>query len=184
MQLFQPGAPGWPIAFSHINVFKLYTQSFLYFQNQLHPPDNLKTIINFLKANNIALAIEAQPVTCPSLRGSEAVGVPSGPEQASAIAQEVKRLGGVLAYIAMDEPVDFFNGISARGALSACPFNSLQTLAQNVANTYAAYQAVFPAIQIGDIESGLTGPQVSEWVTSFRNAAGISLAFFNDDAFK
>jgi hypothetical protein len=184
MQLFQPGAPGWPIAFSHINVFKLYTQHFLYYQNQLHPPDNFKIIISFLKANNIALAIEAEPITCPNLRGAEAVGVPSGPEQATAIALEVKRLGGTLAYVAMDEPADFFSGVSARGGLSACPFNSLQTLAQNVANFYAAYQAVFPAVQIGDIENGLTGAQVAAWATAYRNATGVSLAFFHDDAFQ
>jgi hypothetical protein len=112
------------------------------------------------------------------------VGVPSGHEQARAIALEVKGLGGTIAYAAMDEPVDFFNGISGQGRLSACPFNSLQTLAQNVANFYAAYQAVFPAIQIGDIEFGLTGSQVSEWATAYRNATGVSLAFFHDDAFQ
>jgi hypothetical protein len=184
MQLFQPEASGWPIAFSHINVFKLYTQNFLYFQNQLRPPDNLKTIIDFLKANNIALAIEAEPITCPNLRGGEAVGVPSGPEQASAIATEVKRLGGTIAYAAMDEPVDFFNGISRQGRLSACPFDTLQSLAQNVANFYAAYQSVFPAIQIGDIENGLTGAQLAAWAAAYRNATGVSLAFFHDDGFQ
>ena len=184
MQLFRAGAPGWPIAFSHINVFKLYTQNFLYFQNRLHPPDNLKTIINFLKANNIALAIEAEPITCPNLKGGEAVGVPSGPEQANAIATEIKSLGGTIAYAAMDEPVDFFNGISGRDRLSACPFNSLETLAQNAANFYVAYQAVFPAIQIGDIENGLTGAQVAAWATAYRNATGVSLGFYHDDAFQ
>jgi hypothetical protein len=184
MQLFQRGAPGWPTAFSHINVFKLYTQNFSYFQDPLHSSDNLKIIINFLKANNIALAIEAEPITCPNLRGGEGVGVPSGPEQATAIALEVKALGGTIAYAAMDEPVDFFNGISEQGRLSACPFNSLQTLAQNVANFYAAYQAVFPAIQIGDIEFGLTASQMSEWATAYRNATGVSLAFYHDDAFQ
>jgi len=112
------------------------------------------------------------------------VGVPSGPEQASAIALEVKRLGGIIAYAAMDEPVAFFNVVSARDGLSACPFNSLQTLAQNVANFYAAYQAVFPEIQIGDIENGLTGSQVTAWATAYRNATGVSLAFFHDDAFQ
>ncbi len=184
MQLFQAGAPGWPVAFSHINVFKLYTQNFIYFQNKLHPPDNLKTIINFLKANNIALAIEAEPVTCPNLKGSEAVAVPSGPEQARAIALEVNSLGGTIAYAAMDEPLDFFMRITAQGSLSACPFNSLQTLAENIATFYAAYQAVFPAIQIGDIEYGLTGTQMSEWATAYRNATGVSLAFYHDDAFQ
>jgi|SRR5579863_1907593 len=184
MQLFQPGAPGWPIAFSHINVFKLYTQNFLHFQNQAHPSDELKTIIDFLKANHIALAIEAEPVTCASLRGGEGVGVPSGPEQASAIAAEVKRLGGTIAYAAMDEPVDFFNLISKQGRLAACPFNSLQALAQNVANFYAAYQAVFPAIQIGDIEYGLTGAQAAAWAGAYRSATGVSLAFYHDDAFQ
>ena len=182
MQLFQPGAPGWPIAFSHINVFKLYTQNFLYFQN--HAPGNLKTIIDFLKANNIALAIEAQPITCPNLRGGEGVGVPSGPEQARAIAAEIKSLGGAIAYAAMDEPVSFFKGISAQGRLSACPFDSLQALAQNVANFYAAYQAVFPAIQVGDIENGLTGSETAAWAAAYRNATGVPLAFFHDDAFQ
>jgi hypothetical protein len=184
MQLFQRGAPGWPIAFSHVNVLKLYPQNFLYYQNQLHPPDNLKTIIDFLKANNIALAIEAQPITCPSRRGAEGVGVPSGPEQASAIAAEVKSLGGTIAYAAMDEPVSFFKGLAQRGGLSACPFNSLQGLAQNVANFYAAYQAVFPAIQVGDIENGLTGDELAAWAAAYRNAAGVSLAFYHDDAFQ
>ena len=184
MQLFQAGAPGWPIAFSHINVFKLYTQNFVYFQNKLHSPDNLKTIIDFLKSNNIALAIEAAPVTCPNLKGGEGVGVPSGPEQATAIALEIKSLGGTIAYAAMDEPVNFFYKISQQGALSACPFNSMQTLAENVANFYAAYQAVFPAVQIGDIEYGLTGPLVTAWAAAYRNATGVPLAFYHDDAFQ
>lgn len=182
MQLFQPGSPGWPIAFSHINVLKLYTQNYLYFQN--HPPDNLKTIIDFLKANHIALAIEAQPITCPSLRGGEGVGVPSGPEQARTIALEIKSLGGTIAYVAMDEPVSFFKGISAQGRLSACPFNSLRGLALNVANFYAAYQAVFPAVQVGDIENGLTGAEMAEWAAAYRDATGVPLAFFHDDAFQ
>jgi hypothetical protein len=184
MALFQSGAPGWPIAFSHINVFKLYTQNFLYFQNKLHPPDNLKTIIEFLKANHIALAIEAQPITCQKLRGGEGVGVPSGPEQASAIAEEIKGLGGTIAYAAMDEPVSFYKGLAAKGWLSACPFDSLKGLAQNVANFYAAYQAVFPAIQIGDIENGLSGDEMAAWAAAFREAAGVSLAFFHDDGFQ
>ena len=182
MQLFQPGSPGWPVAFSHINVLKLYTQNFLYFQN--HPPDNLKTIIEFLKASHIALAIEAQPITCPSLRGSEAVGVPSGPEQARTIALEIKSLGGTIAYVAMDEPVSFFKGISSQGRLSACPFNSLRGLALNVANFYAAYQAVFPAVQVGDIENGMTGAEVAEWAAAYRDTTGVPLAFFHDDAFQ
>jgi hypothetical protein len=182
MQLFQPGAPGWPIAFSHINVFKLYTQNFIYFQN--HPPRDLKTIVDFLKANNIALAIEAQSLTCPNLRGSEGVGVASGPEQASAIAALIKSLGGTIAYAAMDEPVSLFKGLSAQGRLSACPFDSLQTLAVNVANFYAAYQAVFPAIQVGDIEFGLTGTEMAAWAAAYRNATGVPLAFFHDDAFQ
>jgi hypothetical protein len=53
-----------------------------------------------------------------------------------------------------------------------------------VANFYAAYQAVFPAIQIGDIENGLTGAEMAAWATAYRNATGVSLAFFHDDAFQ
>jgi hypothetical protein len=182
MQLFEQGAPGWPIAFSHINVFKLYTQNFLYFLN--HSPDDLKTIISFLNLNHIALAIEAQPVTCPNLRGAEGVGVPSGPEQASSIAARVKSLGGTIAYVAMDEPVSLFKGLAAKNRQTACPFDSLQGLALNIANFYAAYQSVFPAVQVGDIENGLTGPEMADWAAAYRRATGVALAFFHDDAFQ
>jgi hypothetical protein len=57
-------------------------------------------------------------------------------------------------------------------------------MAQNIAAFYAAYQAVFPAIQIGDIEYGLTGAQMSEWAAAYRSATGVSLAFYHDDAFQ
>jgi len=180
MQLFQEGAPGWQVAFSHINVVKLYTQNFQYFQGKVHSPENLRTIIEFLKAHHIALAIEAEPVTCinQTVKG-EGVGIPSGPAQATEIALEVQSLGGTLAYAAMDEPVDFYNNHAA-----SCPLKSLSDLAENVANFYAAYQAVFPAIQVGDVEFGMTGPQMAEWAAAYRHAAGVSFAFFHDDAFQ
>jgi hypothetical protein len=177
MNLFQIGVP-WSGPLSKINVVKLYTQAFEFASDA-----DLTHIFTYLNQNNIALAIEYPPISSnnASCFGEGVMGATN----ATIIANRIKRLGGTLSYVAMDEPLDFyFNAMSTN--MPNCPFSSIQGLAQNVAKTYFAFKDIFPNVQMGDIECYFQDvvdvTQYATWFAAFKAATGVPLAFFHDDA--
>ena len=95
---------------------------------------------------------------------------------------EFKRLGGSLAYIAMDEPLWFGRYATKKGA---CHWE-IGKIASVVAGGVAQLRMVFPDVKVGDIEPiGDLAPSwtedIAEWTNAYRTATGSSLAFLHAD---
>ena len=94
----------------------------------------------------------------------------------------MKRLGGSLAYVAMDEPLWFGRYATKKGA---CQWE-IGKIASVVAGEVAQLRMVFPDVKIGDIEPiGDLAPSwtedIAEWTNAYRTATGSSLAFLHAD---
>jgi len=177
MDLFRPHAP-WSKAASHIKVFKLYPQFFIQASDQ-----DLQTVIANLRVRNIGLAIEYGMVTpgagCGRGEGYDGT--------APAIAARIKKLGGDLKYIFMDEPLWFghYSSLPVAG-YKACR-SSVEEIAKNVANNIKAVRTIFPSVKVGDAEPiGNQEPsdweqQISTWLAAYQKAVGEPLAFFSAD---
>jgi hypothetical protein len=179
MQLFAAGAP-WTQARSHTQVFKIVEQLAAFGTDS-----ELQTIFSYVNANNLTLALEAGPLITSPQCGLGVEGYTSGAAFATATAQRIKALGGNLAYISMDEPLFYGHFYQGTNACQA----SVETVAQQAASTMQAYQAVFPEVQVGDIEpldsfadpAGVWVSTTQEWIGDFQAAAGFPLAFLHDD---
>ena len=173
--LFDAGAP-WDTAASHIQVFKMYEQIMAF------PDAPLRTMFADLRSRHIALALEFGPLlvtTCGG--GMEGFRGDRGLQTA----QRIRDLGGVLQYIAFDEP--YFFGAIADGP-TACHYTP-DEVAANAKLSVDALRTVFPDLVVGDIEvvpavgvvdtSWLDGYQ--RWVDAWQRVAGEPLAFFDFD---
>ena len=178
MALFAPDAP-WQTVARHVQVLKLPTQFLSWV-----PDAQLATIVGFLKQHGIALAIESlaqswvgQP---PCGQGVEGYG---DPDQAAQIATKIKRVGGVLSYVAMDEPLFFGHFYTGKNACRS----SVDNVAERVSAVLSEYRAVFPHVKLGDIEpAGAAllpgwGPAYAAFLNAVRTRMGHGLGFLHAD---
>jgi hypothetical protein len=185
-----PGKPGldeilrlfideqdWENARSHINVFQIYTHS-------IHslPDDELQNIFQYLKRHHIDLALEYGILASDPNCGVGVEGF-QPPKMPTLVADKIKRLGGELKYIAMDEPLfyaRYYNGARA------CHW-SIDEIARSAASNVSQFRAVFPNVVIGQIEpvSAMKDKgwraDLAEWFKSYRMATGMPIAFFHFD---
>jgi hypothetical protein len=165
----------WRNAAARIHVIKMSTQ-FL----SRAPDPVLRDLLLLLRQHNIALGVEALMLTGHDGCGGEGY---SAPGQLGAVAGRIKRLGGELAYVAMDGPLW---GGHISSAPKAC-HDSIARIAADVAEKAHAIWSLFPNAIIGDIEpAGKTEPkdylqQISEWTNAYRNASGAALGFLHAD---
>lgn len=179
MDLFQPDAPWLGVA-SHVKVFKLPTMFLAWV-----PDEQLGTIVQDLNRRGIALAMEslAQSVLDQPQCGHNVEGY-SDPRMAQKIAEKIKRVGGTLRFVAMDEPLFFGHFYNSP---EAC-HSPVDNVADRVAAVVSRYRTVFPDVLIGDIEpAGATlfpgwDGAFAAWVGAFQKAVGAPLAFLQVDA--
>lgn len=166
----------YPTVLKRLNVLKLYSQTVLY-----APDSVLRTIIQFTNAHNIKLAIEIPIVHETDTRCTgEGVALNGAVDT---MAERIYSNGGVLAYAAMDEPLDFLFGNEGLGTIQYCLFSTVQGLAHNAGESITVLKYYFPNIEIGDIENGLDSEQVeNDWFDAMHAVLGKPLAFFHDDA--
>jgi len=187
MNLFQPEAP-WQEAAAHIKVFKLYT-SFLTGASQ----EEIDNIVADLNRRQIPIALEVGVMNvgpkstnppCGGLGQVEGYGIP---KVARVNSQKIKKAGGVIRFIAMDEPLWFghyFKGHTGRQP--GCQSSVAQIL-ELISDALGVYAEEFPNIIVGDIEPSDIAEQknwkddVLAWVTGFRNQMGRPLAFMHLD---
>jgi hypothetical protein len=162
------------------SVFKVYPQWL-----QSATDDQLRQQFADLKRRGIALAMEYGMADATPTCGMGVEG--NGGSSAVAAAERVKRLGGELRFIGMDEPYYF-------GALydgpNACHKSAAQ-IALEVAAHYREVRQVFPDVEMGDIEpvpAVVAGNVVSDWADQYANwhdtlssAMGKPPAFFHSD---
>jgi hypothetical protein len=110
LDLFQQDAQ-WSDVAGSISVFKT-TNSFIL----QAPEDQVRLMIEWLQRRHIALAVDVGLLNGAGSgcgKGIEGFAMPRMP---TAVAERVKRLGGSLAYIAMDEPLWFGRYATKKGA--------------------------------------------------------------------
>ena len=178
--LFDAGAP-WDAAAAHIQVFKMYEQIMAF------PDASLRTMFADLRRRHIALALEFGPLLVTTCGGGEGFRGDRGLQTA----QRIHDLGGVLQYIAFDEP--YFFGAIADGT-NACHYTA-DEVAANAKQSVDTLRTEFPDLVVGDIEvipadatvvsggtpdtSWLDGYQ--RWVDAWQRVTGEPLAFFDFD---
>ena len=184
MDLFRPDTP-WSSA-ALLKGFKISTQ--MAFRGT---DEQLKAIIDGLKARHIAMSIELgllvytdAPPSCG--RGSEGIGREPGPA-AERVAKRVTALGGKLDYIELDEPVTW--GYSRTGLTRAgYPFchKPIDALVDEIAPQVAVLRQYFPNIQFGLVDS-VNGrwPDLPQGILSFvdtmERKLHIKIAFVHTD---
>jgi len=173
MELFSPRAP-WERAASHVGVIKVYGQWID------HASDaDLQRQFADLKRRGIALALEFGAMSdgpaCGRVEGYGGQGL-------LAAARRIQKNGGVLSYLAMDEPLYFGSIYDGK---TACHWTPEQAAASAVPNL-KALRTVFPQVKIGDIEPvgeptlEITTDRYRRGIQAFR-ALGVPLAFFHAD---
>jgi len=133
-----------------------------------------------LKRRHIALALETSILIrsdkCAST--SEAYGRPG---DLKGKLEKIKRNGGDLQYIAMDEP--FYFGHEDSGP-TAC-HQSAEDIARAIAENLKMVRSIFPQVKVGDIEvtdaSRLWMDELVNWVDTYRTVVGEPLAFLHAD---
>jgi hypothetical protein len=153
------------LTFRGIAIFKLYPQ-FVGWATDTE----LGQIFTELKRRRVALALEAGMLTATEQCGKGIEGF--GGDVTPKLAARIARLGGDLAYIAMDEPI---------GGVNKCHMD-MAVAARDAAHNIAAVKAMFPSVRVGDIESLPPSPEmIVKWVEAYRAATGVPLAFFHAD---
>jgi hypothetical protein len=187
MDMFKPDSP-WQEAASHVKVFQL-PGSYL-----AHAPqDEINTIVADLNRRHIRIALEVGVMnigpksTNPPCGGLGQVEGYGTPEQAQAIAQKIRKAGGVIQLIAMDEPLFYGHYFKGRpGHQPGCQ-SSVDQIISLVVSTLNAFMEEFPDIVIGDIEPTDIAERngwkddLSTWVSGFRKALDRPLAFMHLD---
>jgi hypothetical protein len=187
MDLFSPEAP-WQQAASHVKVFMIYG-SYL----SRAPQGEVDRIIGDLKRRNIPLALavgvmnvgpKATHPSCGGLGMVEGYGVPN---LARKQAEKIKRAGGSIRYIAMDEPLWFGHYFKGKpGGQPGCR-SSVEQILQLIKEPLAVYAEEFPGIVVGETEPTDIAEQdhwkedVSAWTGGFRSQYGHPLAFSHLD---
>jgi hypothetical protein len=188
MRLFEPGAP-WNHAAEGVKVFELYKK----FVEQSDDED-LSRVLGDLSRRRIALAMQGTPLVVSKRcgRAVEGYGPPHDMKEAAA---RVKRLGGVIDYIALDEPLYYghvFNGRPKFNYETLAPtpcHSSIAELARETAAKVAEVRQVFPGVKVGDIEpvgvfaysTDQLRAELSEWLTAYQAATSSKFAFVDID---
>lgn len=180
MDLFTATAP-WAQAAGRVHIFKMYSSVFLlqHLAGSL-TDEQLRIVFADLKRRNIALAVEHGPLyedPAPPHCGTGIEGF--GGSASLRLAQKIRDLGGVLEYLAMDEPFQH--------ARDVCGW-SAREIAMNAAASIAEIRKVFPNVKVGDIEvvpGSAAMPdwivQYGQWMDAWKEASGTALAFFHAD---
>lgn len=173
MELFKPGAP-WDQAASYLQVFKLYGG----WVARDSSDAQLKAAMNAIRQHGLGLAVEVGPLNSTNDCGLYIEGFAG--EEGVRTVKRVKNLGGVLNFIAFDEPYyygHFYDGDKA------CNWPA-EKIAQDIDAFIQQVRAVFPDVIIGDIEP-VTGPAdaraYNHWLDTFRAVNGYDLAFLHLD---
>jgi hypothetical protein len=178
MQLFEDNAP-WGNAARKVKAFKVYTQFVASATDE-----QLAKLFADLKKRRIDLAEETMmlplgPNGCG--RGVEGYLDPNGLQT---VMERIKRLGGELRYVAMDEPL-WFGHVSNQANSCHSPIDAI---ARDVASRVAVIKKVFPNIEVGDTEP-LASPaqpadwlnEISAWIAAYKQAVGAPLSFYDAD---
>lgn len=181
-ELFKPDA-AWSKSAQHVRVFMIDAGLLL-----RQSDDEVKAVFADLKRRHIALAIEMGLLSGKGPDGKVqecGVGVEGfgAPDTAKVVANSIEKNGGVVDYIAIDEPLWYGHHFKGK---NGCQW-SMERVAQDMVSRIADMRAKFPNVQIGDVEPiGTAQPpdwvqQITEWTHVYQKVTGTRLAFFHAD---
>jgi hypothetical protein len=181
-ELFKPDA-AWSKSAQHVRVFMINAGLLL-----RQSDDEVKAVFADLKRRHIALAIEMGLLSGKGPDGKVqecGVGVEGfgAPDTAKVVANSIEKNGGVVDYIAMDEPLWYGHHFKGK---NGCQW-PMERVAQDMVPRIADMRAKFPNVQIGDVEPiGTAQPpdwvqQITEWTHVYQKVTGTRLAFFHAD---
>jgi hypothetical protein len=142
VQLFSPDAD-WQTVAQHTAVFKLYP----YFVGRASDSELSKAMTD-LRRRSISLALEARVLSrtrgCRMRSGD-------GGEVTLRLLQRIRKLGGEVSYIALDEPLKhaLAGPDDCRASIAAAARDAVENVNQ--------FRSLFPRVQVGDIEP------IGEW---------------------
>ncbi len=113
----------------------------------------------------LAVSILAQGVRGEPTCGAGVEGYGTS-EQAVKISKKLKRVGGRLAYVAMDEPLYFGRFFSGP---TAC-HSPVANIVERVKQVVGVYRQAFPGLTVGDIEPA-GAALLPGWPSDFRRWA-------------
>ena len=170
MDLFQDGA-SWSSVAPRVSVFKLYP----FFVGR-SPEADLIAVVHGLASRHIAIALEARGLT----DDGECTG--DGGDITPRLLRRLKSVGADLKFIALDEPVKHW--LTAKISCKA----SVRRIAANLAANVAKFRAIYPSVEVGDIEPVGDYPDVPNLLTdlvaftkAYEQASGERLGFFHAD---
>ena len=174
MDMFDEHAP-WQGAASQVKVFMVDPDFIIYGDEAM-----LSRMIADLKRRNIGLAVEMG-----MLYGDLKCGKMEGylhPTAPWTLVTRLKKLGGELRYVVIDEPLFFGH----REQPGGCMF-PISEVARQVAKHVAEMRRIFPNLQVGDSEPiGQLHPddwvqEIMQWIEAYHAATGEPLAFIHLD---
>ena len=188
MQLFTPDAP-WEKAASHTRVFKLYS-SFVNPASQ----GQIDTVVADLKRRGIPIALEVGVIDVnfkdpvPPCGGFGLVEGYGTPATALNICSKIKKAGGEISYLVMDEPLYYGHYFTKNPGKSqpGCHSPISQIISLSIP-TLDAFVQQFPHIVIGEAEpteiAAFANWQDSlhTWASTFQSTMGRPLAFLHLD---
>jgi hypothetical protein len=183
-ELFKPDA-AWSKSAQQVKVFMINGGLLL-----RQSDDEVKAVFADLKRRHIALAIEMGLATArQDSSGRQACGTGvegmATPNATRVIAERIRKNGGELRYVAMDEPLWY--GYHFSGA-NACHF-TMNELAGAIAPNVAVLRELFPAVEIGDVEpigAAKNVPpdwveEIARWTEVYQQVVRQKLRFFHAD---
>jgi hypothetical protein len=174
MRLFSRKAR-WSTAAKRIAAFKLYGE----WVDGSATDSQLRRVVVNLRRRNIALALETGPLD-PTPECGEGIEGFATVASGLHMARRIKAAGGVLRFIALDEP--FFYANRYQGP-RACRWDA-EKIAEGVAVFVRAVRSVFPHVAVGDIEPITSAADISAyvyWLDTYRAVSGENLAFIHLD---
>jgi len=181
LELFKPDAP-WTKSATMIRVFMINGGVVMH-----QTDEEVQAIFADLKRRHIALAIEMGLLSGKDRNGAQTCGVGvegfAAPDNAKVVANRIKRNGGELAYVAMDEPLWYGHHFAGK---NSCRW-SMEDVARDIAPRVASLREKFPNVQIGDVEPiGTAQPtdwvqEIVQWTQVYQEVTGQHLSFLHAD---
>jgi hypothetical protein len=166
-QLFEPNAP-WQHALSRIQAFEMTRR---YVMSQ--PEEKLQNIFAFLREHHIALAVTFGMIPDRNC-GERVEGMVHHPNENLGTAQRIKKLGGDLQYMNVDEPLFFGHYFIGQNDKIGCRY-SIEELASGYAGEVRKVRSVFPDARVVEDEptEGLESPaEFGLWIDQVKHELG------------
>lgn len=176
MDLFAPDS-AWTEASEKIGAFKLHAWQVRHFLSE----DELRTILDWLDEHQIPLMFETEPLPPPDPEECDHTESFEGPYDIE-MANRIRRLGGTIAVVAIEEPYHFAHKLTGPGA---CEY-PVERVVDEVIGYVNQIRVLFPDVPVGTIEpiwqSPRTEPEdMAIWLDTYEERSGEPFAFLHVD---